>query len=421
MHYGNLNQKEIMASDQEIRSMCWYNQQCVDEVNRFVDMHVKDKPLADHFQGLQQLLSLVPKGSTLLDIGTGSAMVAEVCKDFKFFGCDLPHMIAGCAMRNQPNYFYRSCDVIEDNLAWINEFDIILLNAVIDVMYNGPGVLRRVLTHARRYVIIHRQEVTQLGTTRSVINGSYGGKTYHCIINYNDFTSLVDEMGFDIIGETNLTFGNWEGGGSSFLLLNRSFVDKKYTSLPLLQLKNRIHTLQGDLKVVLGAGDEIHDHKWVCTNYEELDVENSRDWEFLFGERKATNLLAEHVWEHLSNPDIANKNAFNHLCVGGRLRIAVPDGFHPDPNYIDHVRPGGSGAGADDHKHLWNYKTLSESLTRAGFTVMLLEYWDESGKFNDREVWLPKDGLIKRCRLFDERNKDGNPNYTSLIIDAFKL
>jgi len=63
----------------------------------------------------------------------------------------------------------------------------------------------------------------------------------------------------------------------------------------------------------------------------------------------------------LKNPDAANKNAFDFLRIGGTLRIAVPDGCHPDPNYIEHVRPGGTGAGADDHQFLYTYKTITES------------------------------------------------------------
>jgi predicted SAM-dependent methyltransferase len=101
------------------------------------------------------------------------------------------------------------------------------------------------------------------------------------------------------------------------------------------------------------------------------------------------------------------------------LRIAVPDGFHPDPDYIEYVRPGGTGAGADDHKVLYNYKLLSEQLRRAGFEVTLLEYWDENGDFHFRP-WSSRDGYISRSRDHDERNQNGTLAYTSLIVDAIK-
>ena len=62
--------------------------------------------------------------------------------------------------------------------------------------------------------------------------------------------------------------------------------------------------------------------------------------------------MAEHVWEHLSEADAraANRLCFRYLKPGGVLRLAVPDGLHPDPGYIDEVRPGGTGAGVDDQE-----------------------------------------------------------------------
>jgi len=45
------------------------------------------------------------------------------------------------------------------------------------------------------------------------------------------------------------------------------------------------------------------------------------------------------------------------------LRVAVPDGFHPNPGYIERVKPGGTGPGAGDHKILYTYRTLSAILS----------------------------------------------------------
>jgi predicted SAM-dependent methyltransferase len=131
--------------------------------------------------------------------------------------------------------------------------------------------------------------------------------------------------------------------------------------------------------------------------------------------------LAEHVWEHLGSRQaiIANANCFEFLRPGGRLRIAVPDGFHPDPAYIEYVRPGGTGAGADDHKVLYNYKLISEELKNVGFEFRLLEYWDENGQFHFQE-WSSEDGHISRSKRYDPRNQDGSLTYTSLIVDAIK-
>jgi len=106
------------------------------------------------------------------------------------------------------------------------------------------------------------------------------------------------------------------------------------------------------------------------------------------------------------------------LRPGGYLRIAVPDGNNPDRDYIDQVRPGGIGPGAADHKILYDHTLLSRTLRGAGFEVQLLEYFDADGHFLS-VPWDPGAGMIHRSCRYDERNRDGKLNYTSLIIDAW--
>ena len=397
-------------------NICWKENYVIEEMNRFYDNHVKGHEPNSHFLNVVELLNLCGDGK-LLDIGTGTAAISEFCKDFEFFGCDLGPIIYGCSTRNYPEYFYKSCDIEEDNLAWMRKFDILLLNGVIDVMENGLHITRRILTHANKYVIIHRQEITEQGTTQSHLNGSYGGKTWHSIISRTDFNNLLDEMEFEIVKEIKLSFGNWENGGSSFLLKNKNFESKKYESHPLRQLRNRIQQAN-PCKVVIGGGDGIHDKDWIVTNVEELDVENTEDFEFFFGEKRADNFLSSHVHEHLRNPDKANKNLFKYLKPNGKLRIAVPDGNFPDEDYINEVKVNGIGAGSDDHKTLFTYESLLESCVKAGFKAEGIEYWFD-GHFTKND-WHRRDGFIGRSADYDERNIGGELRYTSLIIDAIK-
>jgi predicted SAM-dependent methyltransferase len=51
--------------------------------------------------------------------------------------------------------------------------------------------------------------------------------------------------------------------------------------------------------------------------------------------------------------------------------------------------------------------------------VQLLEYFDGTGAFH-QEPWETDEGMIHRSRQFDERNADGEPRYTSIILDARK-
>jgi predicted SAM-dependent methyltransferase len=173
-------------------------------------------------------------------------------------------------------------------------------------------------------------------------------------------------------------------------------------------------------KIILGSAGLPYPG-WLLTEKDSLDITNRDSFAQYWKPNSRSIFLAEHVWEHLTEDEVerANANCFEFLRWGGRLRIAVPDGLHPDPEYIEYVRPGGTGAGADDHKVLYNYQLMREQLRKAGFEVSLLEYWDEHRNFHFQE-WLSSDGYIDRSKDHDERNQGGTLAYTSLIVDAIK-
>jgi predicted SAM-dependent methyltransferase len=185
------------------------------------------------------------------------------------------------------------------------------------------------------------------------------------------------------------------------------------------QLQRQIATAR-PLRLVVGAGG-VSDPGWVATDIEDLNLVLESDWLQLFRPDSIETILAEHVWEHLTEADglAAAQLCFRFLKPGGRLRIAIPDGCHPDPNYIEHVRVGGTGPGADDHKVLHTHRTLATMMERAGFQAEILEHWDEQGVFHATD-WDPSIGMIRRSKRFDQRNADGTLRYTSLIVDGIK-
>lgn len=174
------------------------------------------------------------------------------------------------------------------------------------------------------------------------------------------------------------------------------------------------------VRVVLGSGG-LYETGWIATDIDVLNVLRLEDWQYFFRPGVVDALLAEHVWEHLTPEDglIAARNCYKYLKPGGYFRIAVPDGFHPSAEYIDCVRPGGIGAGAKDHKILYNFRSLESIFVHAGFKIDFLEYFDEKRTFHYKE-WAPQNGMIYRSKRFDERNQGGLINYTSLILDAEK-
>jgi predicted SAM-dependent methyltransferase len=175
------------------------------------------------------------------------------------------------------------------------------------------------------------------------------------------------------------------------------------------------------LRIVIGASG-VFSKGWIPTDIEQLNLLKLEDWRRYFQPDSIDAILAEHVWEHLSESAAyqAAKNCFFFLKPSGYIRVAVPDGYHPSLDYRKAVEPGGSGSGSDDHKALYNYRSLTHIFESAGFEVKLLEYFDEKGIFH-RKDWHDEDGLINRSSKHDKRNFDGKLNYTSIIIDALKV
>jgi predicted SAM-dependent methyltransferase len=176
------------------------------------------------------------------------------------------------------------------------------------------------------------------------------------------------------------------------------------------------------IRIVIGASGWC-DAGWIPTEQVFLDLTKPTDWERFFRPNSIDAMLAEHVWEHL-HPEEGRLGAqvcYTYLKPGGYLRLAVPDGFHPSSEYIEWSRVGGRSPMqlSNDHKVLFTYRTLRELFESAGFRVVFHEYFDENGTFCYHE-WNPKDGMIRRSKRFDKRNRDGKLVYTSIIMDALK-
>ncbi len=175
------------------------------------------------------------------------------------------------------------------------------------------------------------------------------------------------------------------------------------------------------INIVVGASG-VFDSNWIPSDIGYLNILDDNDWSTYFKPDSIDAILSEHVWEHLTTQEgeKAVASCHKYLKPNAYMRIAVPDGYHPDKEYIDAVKAGGSGDGALDHKVLYTYKSLSAILEEAGFVVNILEYFDENGKFHQKN-WDANKGMIHRSANHDKRNENGMHKYTSIIIDARKL
>lgn len=187
-----------------------------------------------------------------------------------------------------------------------------------------------------------------------------------------------------------------------------------------LRLKRALFFHRGDLRIIVGASS-TEMPGWISTEYPCVDIADNGTLNRYFKNGSVTSILAEHVLEHLSTDQVARatQNIFNLLRTGGRWRIAVPDGYHPDPAYIAAVEPNGAGPGADDHKILYNIDSLTRLLEKTGFVVYPLEWFDISGQFQS-SAWNTQDGIVSRSAKGDPRNRLKPLSFTSLIVDAVK-
>ena len=173
------------------------------------------------------------------------------------------------------------------------------------------------------------------------------------------------------------------------------------------------------VKIIIGAGRTRYEG-WIATDAPALDVRKRNHWRALFPPAAIDRILAEHVFEHLTREELSTflKIASEFLAPGGRVRIAVPDGYHSDADYIKSVQPGGTGVGAGDHRVLYTFELLGDLMQMQGYQFEFLEYFDAAGRFHQRE-WNARDGFISRSADHDERNADGRLHYTSLIVDCW--
>lgn len=180
------------------------------------------------------------------------------------------------------------------------------------------------------------------------------------------------------------------------------------------------------LRIIVGAA-LTHQKGWYSTNEQWLDIASEQCWSDVFkGKALLTHVVAEHVFEHLTEPQAQRALALihRHMVPGALIRIAVPDGYHPDPGYLAQVGIAGKGPDAEDHKQLLNAASLRRLLEGAGFSARQLEGYGADGRLLQSEFDV-RDGYIQRSRSNPENMRgvagwdfvDAN---TSLIMDGVK-
>lgn len=177
------------------------------------------------------------------------------------------------------------------------------------------------------------------------------------------------------------------------------------------------------MKLILGAGNTSY-AGWTSTQEKDLNLLDRTDFGRQYEEESIDAMLAEHVWEHMTEEEgvVAAKNCYDFLKYGGYIRCAVPDKNFRNEAYQNMVRVGGPGPVAHPaygHKIVYDYARFRRVFERAGFEVELLEYCDEHGGFH-YTYWNENDGKIGRSFRFDTRNSVEKLGMVSIVLDAKK-
>jgi trans-aconitate methyltransferase len=162
------------------------------------------KPLrqSDHFATLDKSLSMTT-GDRLLDLGCGIAEVAGTFPLYDYTGVDLPHIIENAARVKTPEADFISFDANIGSYDFIENYDIVLMNSFISEIPDWYRCLSNVLYHSKSYVIIHRQEVTNLQSHLRGYRTYAGLQTTNSVINYDELRKLFYFNEFEVVYESN--------------------------------------------------------------------------------------------------------------------------------------------------------------------------------------------------------------------------
>ena len=161
---------------------------------------------AEHFPALEALLKIVPSNLKKLgDIGCGAGEFFRVFPDYEYTGFDLPHVIENVAMEVNPTANYEKIDINQVDFGIFSNYDIILCNSFISELPNGDDILNLLFIARPKYILLHRQEITD-DTIHCENYKTYGNLTTpKCVLSNQFFNKAISLYGFSPVQAFSIT------------------------------------------------------------------------------------------------------------------------------------------------------------------------------------------------------------------------
>jgi SAM-dependent methyltransferase len=158
----------------------------------------------------------LPEPARLLDVGCGAGAYADLLdryfpNRFEYTGADYSEEILAVARRRAPSHSFERLDVLADGVP--AGYDIVLASALIDVIADWEPALDCLLVSDARYVLLHRQRITEGPSRVDVARGYRGQHTYATRLNLADLDRIARRHGRLIADSVPV-----EGEVSTFLL-----------------------------------------------------------------------------------------------------------------------------------------------------------------------------------------------------------
>tara|TARA_R110000751_G_scaffold178688_1_gene284890 strand:+ start:39 stop:641 length:603 start_codon:yes stop_codon:yes gene_type:complete len=171
----------------------WHDQKMPEKM---MQTHFPHIIYSDHFDPLKECFDLIPNDvNSLLDLGCGKVEISDAFPEYKYCGADLPHIIQKVSKISKPSLEYVEFDATINSMNFVSSYEVVLMNSFLSELPNANTVLKRVLNHAKNYVLIHRQAIEE--DQRNELYDTYGNlSTVRYTFSKQEFDSIVCFNGF---------------------------------------------------------------------------------------------------------------------------------------------------------------------------------------------------------------------------------